>query len=382
MSATLETAETKVVSEPDVYQRDRQQMDGVSYFRDLMFRESDASALVRLDRHARQMELERRVNPNLTQGQGGYFAPPGWLIDQFAHLPRAGRPLADRIDKAKNRFPLPQGVQSINIPRMTSGTAEGPQDDGSSAASGDVVDTQTNCPVVTIAGNSDVSMQLLEQSPVGAHLDAMFFQDLVSAYDLALSQQLLYGAGPTTQPTQQLQGLMTISGTNGVTFTSASPSATGMFTYLGQAISKVGNNRKRPPELWLMNTSRAGWLGSSEDTQNRPLMIADNVAITGEFDLLGFPVIMDDVIPNTLTGNPGSLTFGSAVNQDVIIACRPSDMLLFESTPVMSVQTEVLSGTLQARLQYRCYAAFICRYPSGVAIMSGTGNVVQAGFTS
>jgi len=40
----------------------------------------------------------------------------------------------------------------------------------------------------------------------------------------------------------------------------------------------------------------------------------------------------------------------------------------------------VLPGTLQARLTYRGYAAFICRYPSGVTILGGTGTAVQAGF--
>ena len=75
-----------------------------------------------------------------------------------------------------------------------------------------------------------------------------------------------------------------------------------------------------------------------------------------------------------------SLTTGG--NQDAIIACRPNDCFLFESKPRTVVLREVLSGTLQARIQLRGYAAFICRYPAGVSVVSGTGNTVQAGFTS
>jgi HK97 family phage major capsid protein len=368
----------KVGSEPLTYERASQQANGVSYYRDLLFREQDAEARVRLERHGREMDVEFRTNPSRVQGKGGYFAPPLWLIDMFATAPRAKRVLAKMIDKEGNCFPLPPGVQSINLPRVTTGNAEQPSADNTATPETDLVDAAATSPVATISGQADVPLPLLEQSPAGAHLDVMFFRDLTEAYDAQLETQLFTGTGPNTQPTPQFTGLLNLSGVNTVTYTSGSPTATNIFASLGSVIAKIGNTRKLPPEAWLMTTSRAGWLGSSEDQQQRPLMIADNTTKNGEFDLLAFRVGMSDVIPTNLSGNPGSFTSGGT--QDVIIACRPSDMMLWESQPTTMVGLEVLSGSLQARLQLRAYAAFICRYPTAVTVLGGTGLAVQTGF--
>jgi hypothetical protein len=83
--------------------------------------------------------------------------------------------------------------------------------------------------------------------------------------------------------------------------------------------------------------------------------------------LLGWPVFPDDAIPATL---------GTGSNQDAILLCRPSDNLLLESDERMSVNVEPLSGTLQARLQLRGYAAHMVRQPTGIC---GTG-MIQSGF--
>src|ERR1700733_10879303 len=115
----------EVVAEPPVYERRAQQIEGVSWFRDLIFRDSDREAALRLERHAREVELELRVNPNRTQGQGGYFAPPLWLIDQFATAPRAGRRLAKRIDAEGHPFPLPPGVEAGDLPGLGHGKHRG-----------------------------------------------------------------------------------------------------------------------------------------------------------------------------------------------------------------------------------------------------------------
>jgi hypothetical protein len=44
------------------------------------------------------------------------------------------------------------------------------------------------------------------------------------------------------------------------------------------------------------------------------------------------------------------------------------------------VNVEPLSGTLQARLQLRGYAAHLVRQPTGIATLTGTGMIVQSGF--
>jgi HK97 family phage major capsid protein len=383
--------EIEVTHEPLTYEPGAPQ----SYFRDLALTtlNEDRAALERLERHAAELrvelpkreariraELERRstdldgpltgleyrTNPSRTDGQGGYFAPPLWLIDQFATAPRVGRVLS----RLAPNFALPQGAASVSIPRLTTGTLSGAQPDNTPSPGRDVVDASVTSGVVTIAGQGDVSMQLLEQSAPGAHLDAGFFKDLMEDYVAQLETQLINGSGTGVEADTQLQGLLSVvQSANKISYTSGSPSATGMFTFLGQTVAAVGNNRKQPPECWLMTTSRLAWLGSSEDTQNRPLMITDRDG-SGNLDLLSFDVELDDAIPTTLS-----------TNQDRIIATRPSDMIVLESEPRASVMKQVLSGTLQARLQIHGYAAALLgRYPSATAYLQGTGMAVQSGF--
>lgn len=361
----------EVKSEPLTYR----EFGFQSYFRDLAMAElrDDASAKERLNRHA--VEMETRVNPNRVQGQGGYFAPPAWLIEKFASQRRATRVLADLVPT----FPLPLGVQSINLPRFTTGGIEQTVNDDEADPSQDDVDASAQSPVTTISGMGDVALQLLEQSPRTAAFDWVTFKDLGEAYDAQLEEQLIYGIGSTVQPNEQFYGVTNIPNSVGVTYTDASPTLSEMYPFLGQMASRIGNNRSNPPEVWLMTTSRWAWIASSLDNSQRPIVTPDvhpplGLDIDGPAavsTLLGWPVYVDDAIPTNASG------------QDEIIACRPSDLVLFEGEPHTMVGLEVGSGTLQARLQLRRSAAFIAgRYPQGISVMTGTGMVVQSGFTN
>src|SRR5439155_1181249 len=98
----------QVVREPLTYERHAPH----SYFRDLIFQDRDARAAERLERHGRDLaiemerrdkaartqlpdELDLRTNPNVTDGQGGYFSPPLWLIDSSP--PRRAPRVCSRI---------------------------------------------------------------------------------------------------------------------------------------------------------------------------------------------------------------------------------------------------------------------------------------------
>ena len=117
-----------------------------------------------------------------------------------------------------------------------------------------------------------------------------------------------------------------------------------------------------------MTTSRGAWVTSAEI--NFPLALS-NQTESGAFDLLAYRVHQDDAIPTNL---------GAGGNQDLIVACRPSDWLLLESERRTSVFTENLSGTLSARIQLRRYVAALLRQPTSVAYLTGTGMIVQANF--
>jgi HK97 family phage major capsid protein len=269
-----------------------------SYFLDRIQAErGDNQARARLERHGKEVdaELERRdqaaerelrdaqepggplegvefrANPNRTAGQGGTFAPPVWLIDRFAGQPRAKRVLAALTPN----LPLPQGVQQVNLPRMTTGAVVGVDPDlGPTPGESGITDTAVTSAVAPIVGSIDPAMQLIEQSPGGAYLDFALFKDMREAYDAALEAQLVNGSGTN----YQLLGLLNVTsganGANAVTYTDASPTGPEEFPFVGQMAAKIGDNRLLPPEAWLMRTARWAWLASAEDTATMPIVPA------------------------------------------------------------------------------------------------------------
>ena len=260
----------RVRSEPLTYER----LAPRSYIRDLVLAETqgDIAARSRLKRHA--IEMETRVNPSRVDGLGGYFSPPAWLESHYEKARRPIRTLANLIDAQDRLFPLPPGVQSLNIPLLTTGTqANGPAD-LEPVDDVDFVDTSKSSTVATISGQSDVALQLLEQSPPGAHLDMAILDDLHAAYDAELNSMMYYG-NATNDP-GQFNGLNTVvASPNVITYTNATPVLTGMYAYLGQAFAQVGDNRSLPPTHVTMRSARWAWIASSEDSSLRPIVPPD-----------------------------------------------------------------------------------------------------------
>lgn len=361
-----------------------------SYFRDLALGtlRNNGESIARIERHNVEMRTERhhfeqrarrrlhdegfelRADPNTTPGLGGYFALPLWLNQYFATGARAPRVLADAVPS----FDLPQGVHSINLPRLTTGTTAHPQQDVAADPEQDVADAAVTAVVTTITGMGDVALQLLEQSPPGAHLDWAWFKDLAESYDAQLEAQLLFGSGAA----EDIAGVVTVAGTT----VSVAEAVTGqtLWTAMAQAMAQVADSRQLPPQMFLLRTGRWAWLGAQQDQSQR--MFATPGDAQGGFGgavlngrapvgaVLGVPTYLDEAIPAALSGD-----------QDAVIACRPADLILFEDRPVASVHMEVLSGTLQARLQLRNYAAALTgRYPSGIGVVTGAGMAYPSGY--
>lgn len=370
-----------------------------SYFRDRVMasRHRDRDAEERLRQHAREMEVlaqerskrsvvttletgesvtyeyEQRTNPSTTQGQGGYFDAPIWLNEYFATAPRPGLVLADLAPN----FPLPENVVSVNVPIITTGVLAQSSPDLAPAPNQDIADSAQTAKVVEIAGIADVSLQLLEQSPAGAHLDFVIYKDGTEAYNQSLETQLINGLGNNST---QILGILNVANIKTTTYTDASPTVAAMYPKLGQVAAAIGNNRKLPPEAWLMTSSRWSWIGSSVDTSNRPIappwVVSGNDGYTvppvGGLLSQSWPAYVTDAMPTTL---------GAGSNQDRIVALRPSDLLVFEAGARKVVLEEPLSASLGARILFRNYcAAFTARYPSGISVLQGTGTIVQSGF--
>jgi HK97 family phage major capsid protein len=357
-----------------------------SFVRDMIGAQlrNDSQSWERLHRHNQEMAIEAR-DIGRTDGAGGDFAVPLYLVNEFAEFARAARVTANLA----TNMALPAGTDSINIPQITTGTRTGFQaaDNSSTyspASPRDMVTGTVTAPVRTISGFENVSIQLVEQSPIAGGLDKLVFGDLMADYALQLNTVV---AGNSAGTSNDLKGFTALGSdsTNGipVTWTQTTPDAVGGLTAITKAISQVVNNRYRDVEAIVMSASTWYWLASSVDSQNRPLIVPTG---NGPFNaagvttapgapaglvgtIYGVPVYVDATLKNAI-----------GTNQSPILVGKFSDSYLFESGVKTRVLPDVLSANLTVRFQVYGYAALAHRFNKAVSAISGTGAITPSGY--
>jgi hypothetical protein len=337
--------------------------------------------------------FERRTNPSRTDGQGGYFVPPLWLIDEYIPGLRAGRVGAGLC----RQMDLPEGTDSINIPKLSTLTKVDVQTaDNQAVASQDFTDTSVSAGVYTLAGQEDVAIQLIEQSP-GQIIDRVVMEDLLADYNLRLDAQVLTGTGSSGQVTGILPST-NWSGTNAVTWTSTTPSTLSFNQAVGAAVSKIATNRYdlsnvavlNHPRRWFWFATGLDLTGSGTATNARPIVNAEgfgpfNVAaleqsptpaqgLAGRYPF-GPNAYVDANLPVLATA-AGAITGGT---NDLSVVAKWDDCWLFEGALRTRVLPEVLSGTLEIRFQVYNYIAFLVRYGQSLAVIKGTGMAAPVG---
>lgn len=355
-----------------------------------------------------------------TDGQGGYFVPPLWLIDEYIPYLRAGRTFADLW----RNFPLPTGTDSINLPRVTLGTATGTQPgDGAPVPGRDIQDNFVNARVMTVAGQQDAAIQLLDQSPVA--FDEIIFGDLAADYNMQLSAQLMLGSGFPQLNGLYPTGVLNTGGTPGPTatgfytqaaalttamWTSQTVSPTPFYTASAQLLSQIARTRFLPVTQLISNPMAWYALAAAADTAGRPLVVPaqqgtpfnevawDNDGPVAEGPvgrLLGVGWQVDPNIPFTFGGTTapsiGTISNGSTApvpgsgGNNVytpLIAAVWNDLFLWEGEMRSRTLSEVLSGTLQVRFQLYAYNASMAnRYQNASNQPISYGNVNSVGAT-
>ncbi|MFB6848215.1 phage major capsid protein [Streptomyces sp. NPDC056373] len=357
------------VREPQVYQR-----GGHSYFRDLYRARQygDRDALDRLDRNNRMATEKRAIST--TTNAGGEFVPPLWLEEEWVRLARPARTTADRCEWN----PLPPGTDSINIPKVNTGTATAVQASQNTAIQNtDLTTTSVSSPVITIAGGQTVSLQLMEQSPL--NIDEVVLSDLAADYAQKLDVQVLSGSGSSGQ----LTGILTLSGTTSVAWTQATPALTGaggLYGVLANAAQQMYSSRYLPPDCLVMHPRRWAWITAQSDSQSRPVVVpiaggaqnamGSQTAIAAEGAvgrLQGLDVYLDPSIPTN---------GGAGTNQDTILMLRSSDLFLWESNLRGEAFQQTYANQMSVFVRLYNYAAFIPgRYPASITKITGTGAV-------
>jgi len=318
-----------------------------------------------------------------TGGAGGQFVPPTWMNDQWIALARAGRVTANIV----RHFDLPPQAQSINIPRVSGGSATATQADNANVQSTDPTTDSIAVPVRTVAGQVDAARQLVDRAQPA--IDQILFGDLHADYSTKINVQVINGSGSAPNAT----GILNTADIEAVSYTDASPTPGELYPKLADAVyNRVGTLRLMPAEAIVMHPRRWGWLMAQVDSNQRPLVVPNpnagvigfgspaSVSQGGGVDMttdaptvpvgymLGLPVYVDPSIPTNL---------GAGTNEDVILVLRASDAYLFEDgEPNEATYFEVLSGSLGVRFQVYGYFAFsAARYPKSIATVGGTGLV-------
>jgi HK97 family phage major capsid protein len=361
------------IYEPATYQRGDHRR---SYMRDLvrvqLNRDDTGEALERLRRHAQDVvtseEYTEYRDLSRVDGSGGYAVPPAWLMDQYIELARPGRAFANLVQ----RQPLPGGTDSLNIPKLLTGTSTAIQTaDNQPVTDVDLTDTFINAPVRTISGQQGVAIQLIDQSPIA--FDEVVFRDLVADYAAQLDRQVIYGTGTNGQ-------VLGVDLTPGITTIAASAVTTqGVYSAIANAVQTVHTSRFLPPEVIVMHPRRWGWFLSLLDQQDRPLFLPAanspmNVAgvltdvasqqVVGQMH--GLPVVTDPNI--STTSGPESPTG----TEDIIYVLRASDVVLWESGVRARVLPETKAPNLTVLLQIFGYLAFsAARYPQSIVEITG-----------
>lgn len=377
---------------------------------------ADQQRLARMERAGiSPFEREKRYISR-TDGQGGYFIPPLWLIDEYIPYLRAGRVFADMW----RGFPLPGGTDSINIPRVTLGTATGPQTaDGGPVPGRDMTDNFVQALVRTVAGQMDAAIQILDQSPVA--FDEIIFGDLMADYAMQLSGQLMIGSGTNGQLTGLFSAgtLGTSSGASTSGFVvndsadawTAAAGTANFYSSAGKLLSNIARNRLRPVSGVISNTAAWYAYSTSVDGNQRPLVgvqqqgqffnaagMADGgLTVEGPVGhILSAPWSMDPNIPLTFGGTvapsigvisngstaavPGS---GGSPDFTPLIGAVWDDLYLWEGELRSRVLSEVLSNTLQVRFQVYGYAADMPnRYQDASGNPVSYGNYNNTGQTA
>lgn len=375
--STGNTSARFYTSDSDVYSDPHQNPEGPSFFRDMRdARLGNREAADRLGRNQEARASENRAI-STTAGAGGQFAPPAWLVDEFVALARAGRVTADLCNKQE----LPQGVSSINLPKVSGGTTVGVQQtQNNQISSTDMQTTSVSSGITTIAGQQIISLQLMAQS--GIPFDRVILADLAFDYAEQLDLQVITGTGANGQ----LRGLENGASVGATTFTTATPkfidgttAANSLYNKLISALNTINVTRYLPATAIVMTPTRWSWILEALDTTTRPLILtsggsfnapgisSDPVAQGSVGTLLSLPVYTDNNIPSNK---------GVATNQDEIYVLRGPDVFLYESPLQMESFDATYANQASLLVRALAFSAMIPdRYSASVNVIGGTGLV-------
>jgi HK97 family phage major capsid protein len=384
----------RVASEPRTYTQRSSLKGEARFFQDAWnAQRGNFEARERIERHGREVALEGEMTSRaLATGGIAGLTVPQYLIDLAAPVIRAGRPVANVV----NRHQIPDEGMSLIIPRGTTGASATIQaSENSAVSSTDEVWANLTVPVTTVAGQQQVSRQSLER---GEGVDEIIFMDLARAHGAQVDNMVINGSGTSGQPL----GILNTSGIGAATAFGAAPTAANTSLKIAGAIYNVtATGAGIFPKVLVMHPRRWGYLTGLVDSSNRPIVTAQQLGPWNAMSLItapggyggdpnqdlngatfvgihnsGLPVITDLNVPSTVGTN----------SEDIILALDTHEQHLWEDGDGLPRQLsfEQTSGNnLTTTLVVYSYIAFTAgRYPGAAAKVGGLDSTATYGLVA
>ncbi len=334
---------------------------------------------------------EQRANPSRTPGLGGEFVPPLWLIEDFIPFLRAGRTVAPLC----RNMELPAGTDTIKLPKIKTASEVAPQlADNAGVASKDIETEFVEGAVKTLAGQEDVAIQLIEQSP-GQIFDRVVMEDLIADYNLKVDQNVTWSAGTeyTNLAGGTIKGLYPKANWGATELTSTNAEgekgvAGVYFAAMKAAWSNIAKKRFSTEGIeHVMHPRRTAFIAAcmdgAESKSGRPIINSTDIPnfntmglTNAETPAEGFawktpfgPGVYHTA--NIHTEDSGAGVKKAGETHDWLLSAKFDDVWFFESDLRTRVLPEILSGTLQIRFQVYAYLTTIVRYGPSICIVTG-----------
>jgi HK97 family phage major capsid protein len=326
------------------------------------------------DARERIARYQREVLDTRDSGTSNFagLVVPQYLVDSFATLRRAGRPVLDiSVNSA-----LPAQGMTLNIGRLTTGVTSYVQaSENTAPTESSPDDTLLTINVNTVASMFDLSKQAVLR---GTGIETQLLGDAVRSYQTKVDALAINGSGSSGEH----RGILNTSGINAVTYTDASPTYAEFFPKLVQAITDISTNFFGSATHIVMHPSLAGCILRALDGSNRPQFTSllgnpQNAAGTfqrpgydlGGFQILGIPVVLDANMPVNL---------GTGTNETAVIVGNFDESYIFEDnsgTPLY-VRFEQPDGNIAIRTVVFGFSAYTAgKYPAAFSAITGTGLI-------
>jgi HK97 family phage major capsid protein len=326
------------------------------------------------DARERIARYQREVLDTRDSGTSNFagLVVPQYLVDSFATLRRAGRPVLDiSVNSA-----LPAQGMTLNIGRLTTGVTSYVQaSENTAPTESSPDDTLLTINVNTVASMFDLSKQAVLR---GTGIETQLLGDAVRSYQTKVDALAINGSGSSGEH----RGILNTSGINAVTYTDASPTYAEFFPKLVQAITDISTNFFGSATHIVMHPSLAGCILRALDGSNRPQFTSNlgnpqNAAGTfqrpgydlGGFQILGIPVVLDANMPVNL---------GTGTNETAVIVGNFDESYVFEDnsgTPLY-VRFEQPDGNIAIRTVVFGFSAYTAgKYPAAFSAITGTGLI-------